>query len=153
MDKKLTDSEITINALKKLLEVMLSEGDLQRTSTISHTIDLINRLQAENDNYSHNNRTMTKDILDLQKENEELRVTIKAFTDFGKLYSEIKSEAYKEFANNTVERVEKAKLKYQRLCEEQGEKMEEHMHIHFNGIIKIINNLLKELVGNSNVRS
>ena len=96
---------------------------------------------------------MTKDILDLQKENEELRVTIKAFTDFGKLYSEIKSEAYKEFANNTVERVEKAKLKYQRLCEEQGEKMEEHMHIHFNGIIKIINNLLKELVGNSNVRS
>lgn len=43
-DNKLTDNEIT---LKKLLEVMLSEGDLQRTSTISHTIDLINRQQAE----------------------------------------------------------------------------------------------------------
>ena len=58
-----------------------------------------------------------------------------------------KAEAYKEFAELAVERVDKAKQKYQRLCKEQGEEMEEHMHIHFNGITKIINNLLKELVG------
>lgn len=61
--------------------------------------------------------------------------------------TEIKAEAYKEFAESAVERVDNAKQKYQRLCKEQGEEMEEHMHIHFNGITKIINNLLKELVG------
>jgi hypothetical protein len=55
----------------------------------------------------------------------------------------------KEFAENAIERVEKAKLKYQRLCEEQGEEMEEPMRIHFNGIIGIINNLLKERVGDA----
>lgn len=48
MDKKLTDSEI-VKALKEILELMLCEGDLQRTSTISHAIDLINRLQAANE--------------------------------------------------------------------------------------------------------
>ncbi len=50
MPDKLTDNEITIKALKEILELMLCEGDLQKTSTISHTIDLINRLQAENEN-------------------------------------------------------------------------------------------------------
>ena len=43
--------------------------------------------------------------------------------------------------------MEKARQKYQRLCEEQGEEMEEHMYIHFNGITKIINNLFKKMVG------
>ena len=52
-----------------------------------------------------------------------------------------------EFAENSVDQVEKARLKYQRLCKEQGEEMEEHMHIHFNGIIKIINDIKKEKVG------
>lgn len=32
-----------------------------------NAIDLINRLNAENENYSHNNRTMAKEIRDLQK--------------------------------------------------------------------------------------
>jgi hypothetical protein len=41
-NNNLTDTEITIKALKKLLEVMMCEGDLQRVSTISHTIDLVN---------------------------------------------------------------------------------------------------------------
>ena len=88
--------------------------------------NLINRLQAENER--------------LKKENEN-------FADIGKMYSEIKAEAYKEFAEKAVEQVEKARQKYQRLCKEQGEEMEEHMHIHFNGITKIIINLLKEMVG------
>ena len=83
-DKKLTDNEITIKALKELLEVMLCEGDLQRVSTISHTIDLISRLQAEN--------MALKDDLDyFKKVNAErnisaLKVTIQT----------AKAEAYKE---------------------------------------------------------
>ena len=59
-------------------------------------------------------------------------------------------DAVKEFAEKAVEKVEKVRQKYQRLCKEQGEEMEEHMHIHFNGIIGIINNLLKETVGENN---
>ena len=43
----MTDNEITIKALKELLEVMLIEGDLKRTSTISHTINFINSKNAE----------------------------------------------------------------------------------------------------------
>ena len=65
---------------------------------------------------------------------------------------DIKAEAYKEFAETAIDRVEKAKAKYQRLCKEQGEEMEEHMHVHCNGIIGIINNLLKELVGENDAR-
>ena len=40
------DNEI-IKALKKILELMLLEGDLQRASTVSHAIDFINRQKAE----------------------------------------------------------------------------------------------------------
>ena len=47
-DKKLTDSEI-VKALKEILKLMLCEGDLQRSATISNALDLINRLQAENE--------------------------------------------------------------------------------------------------------
>ena len=42
-----TDNEITVKALKDLLEVMLCEGDLQRVSTVSHAIEHINRQKAE----------------------------------------------------------------------------------------------------------
>lgn len=80
-------------------------------------------------------------------ENERLKKANESFADMGKMFSEIKAEAYKEFAEKAVEQVEKARQKYQRLCKEQGEEMEEYMHIHFNGITKIINNLLKETVG------
>ena len=66
-----------------------------------------------------------------------------------KTVDQIKTEAYKEFATKTTDKVEKAKQKYERLCKEQGEKMEKHMHIHFNGIIKIVKDLLNELVGGS----
>ena len=63
------------------------------------------------------------------------------------IINRIKAEAYKEFAEKAVERVEKVKEKYQRLCKEQGEEMQEHMHIHFNGIIGVINSISKEMVG------
>ena len=37
----------TIKALEELLEVMLYEGDLQRSATISKALDLVNRQEAE----------------------------------------------------------------------------------------------------------
>ena len=88
-DKTLTDSEITIKALKELLAVTLSEGDLQKTSTISHAINLINRQQNE------------LDILSQKRFNIFERVEY-----IGKIKAEIKTEAYKEC-------IEKVKEKYQ----------------------------------------
>ena len=48
----MTDNEITIKALKEIMELMLCEGGLQMASTISHALGLINRLQAENERLS-----------------------------------------------------------------------------------------------------
>lgn len=98
-----------------------------------YILDLINRLQAENERL----RNHIQEGIDLAKQIPEMIATVKA-------------EAYKEFADKAIDRVEKARQKYQKLCKEQGEEMEEHMHIHFNGIIGIIKNLLKELVGEEN---
>ena len=105
-DKKLTDNEI-VKALKELFEVMLCEGDLQRASTVRHTIDLINRQKAEI---------------------EKKQATIDSFTDIGKLYSEIKAEAYKEFAYELKQIPDVAIYKYE------------------------IDNLLKEKVGENDDR-
>lgn len=55
----------------------------------------------------------------------------------------IKAEAIKEFMDSAIERVEKARQKYQRLCKEQGEEIDEAMNIHFNGMV----NILKETAG------
>lgn len=40
-----------IKALEELLEIMLCEGDLQRSATISKALDLINRQKAEIERY------------------------------------------------------------------------------------------------------
>lgn len=145
---------MTDNEIKKALEELLKnqedgyitaleyggKRDIEHEKTLDlfkNTFDLINRLQAKNES--------------LQKDSKRLKKVQMQLDDAMKMYFEIKAEAYKEFAELAVERVEKAKQKYQRLCKEQGEEMEEHMHIHFNGITKIINNLLKEMVGDGNV--
>ena len=110
--------------------------DKNRTPTeylINETLDLINRLQAENEDKQTVIKEQGKII------NGLLECQGKAIV-----------AAYKEFAEKAVEQVEKARQKYQRLCKEQGDEMEEHMHIHFNGITKIINNLLKEMGGEDN---
>lgn len=167
-DKKLTDNEI-VKALERLknskdylkeqyqeqvkkcpypelkpIAKRTYEDNKKAFDIAIKAIEEFNRLQAENDNYSHNNRTMTKDILDLQKENEELRVTIKAFTDFGKLYSEIKAEAYKECIEKVKEKANKFKWR---------EDSCEPFIIEYRIGEDNLENLLKELVGNSNVRS
>ena len=145
MPDKLTDSEI-VKALKGA--ILNAKGYDSKVWSIEvykleYALDLINRLQAENESLKrqlHNAKLHQKETRKALQDEKSLRLN----EDF------IKAEAYKEFAENSVERVEKARQKYQRLCKEQGEEMEEYMHIHFNVIIGIINNLLKELVGEDN---
>jgi FtsZ-binding cell division protein ZapB len=113
-DKKLTDSEITIKALKEILELMLCEGDLQRTSTISHAIDLINRLQADKEYYKKNRDKYQDDVMflskqcdELQAENERLEKAIKVLEIMADQHAyalkKAKAEAYKEFADRCKE--------------------------------------------------
>ena len=95
---------------------------------------------------------LEKDALDLinrqKAEIERLQKQLKEGIDLSDSVVKIfKAEVIKGFANKAIERVEKARKKYQMLCKEQGEQMEEHMHIHFNGMIGIINDLVKEMVG------
>ena len=45
-DKKLIDKEI-VKALKEILEIMLTMGDLQKSATISKSLDLINRQKED----------------------------------------------------------------------------------------------------------
>lgn len=98
MDKKPTDNlsnnspilsnGLSDNEIVKALEYCTQQGITSecercevkkgcRSELIVNALDIINRLQAENER--------------LKKSNE-------MFTDIGKLYSEIKAEAYKEFA-------------------------------------------------------
>lgn len=92
--------------------------------------DLINRQEAENESL--------KAEVERLKANEEMA---EGYADA--LVEYTKAEAYKECIEKAVERVEKVRQKYQRLCKEQGEEMDEAMNIHFNGMI----NLLNELAG------
>ena len=138
---------MTDNEIKKALECCKNDGIIciecpykkangcmEKLS--ADALDLINRLQAENEDLKSENLILS-----------QKRFNIFESLEFGE---KIKAEAYKEFAEKAVEQVEKARQKYQRLCEEQGEEMEEHMYIHFNGITKIINNLFKKMVGENN---
>ena len=72
MPDKLTDNEI-IKALKELLEIMLCEGDLQRSATISKALDLINRLQAEKQNLEIELKAMRGAANSYKAENERLK--------------------------------------------------------------------------------
>jgi hypothetical protein len=85
-----------IKGLKELLEVMLNDGDLQSASTVSHTIDLIKRQQAEIERYQKN-------------EVEAMEVCEQMFVQIGELRECIakdiikaKKEAYKEFAETIL---------------------------------------------------
>lgn len=146
-------------------------GELRRNA-----LDLINHLQAENSNLTSDltslqveNEELVNNSYKLKAEVERLQ-TVKKHIDtvihrdreytstesyneafqkaLARLYdnTNAKAEAYKEFSEMAIDRVEKARQKYQRLCKEQGEEMDEAMNIHFNGMI----NLLKELVGEEN---
>ena len=138
-DKELTDSEIT-----KILEYCANFGNCEYCSMIPPNGIKKGTLGC----FSSLIKFALNVIEAKEKEKEKMRYHLAdATVRFTALEKETKSEAYKEFAENAVERVGKSRQKYERLCKEQGEQMEEAMHIHFDGIIGIINNLLKELVG------
>lgn len=99
--------------------------------------DLIKRQEAEVEKLKSKNSNLTSDLSSLRNDLssakakiERLRATVDSFTDIGKLYSEIKAEAYREFA-------ERVKLEF---------------YYEFDELIPSImsdriDNLLKELVG------
>ena len=80
----MTDNEI-VKALKELLEVMLYEGDLQRASTISNTIDFINRQKAKIEE-------CTKGLAEVLKGIQETKAL------YVRDIARAKTEAVKEFA-------------------------------------------------------
>lgn len=93
-DKKFTDEEI-INYLTEILiastngysEHLANGGRIDKSQEqwlemLTEIINIINRQKSEI---------------------ERLKTTIDSFTDIGKLYSEIKAEAYKEFAERLKE--------------------------------------------------
>ena len=107
----MTDNEI-IKDLKKILELMLCEGDLQRASTISKALDLINRQQAEIDRLLSMNEAKLDMIHDLQTKLETARV-----------------EAIKDFAERLIARAEKAYYSDTYMCVDVYDiaKLEEEM--------------------------
>ena len=77
MPDKLTDAEIK-KALETLLQLVMNEGRLRRTQTISLALDLINRQEEEIERL--NNRKNVYDFAECRK-------------------NEIKAEAHKELVN------------------------------------------------------
>lgn len=167
MDKKLTDSEITIKALKEVLEVMLSEGDLQRISTISHTIDLINRLQAENKNLQERN-VILRGLVDTQKAENERFGKIKKMLDmFWETLLKIgmakrkEKPTLEEFAEALQEIQASAKAEAYKECIEKVKEKSCKLNMCHNDVVvktdyqisdENLDNLLKELVGDSDAR-
>ena len=119
-DKKLTDNEI-VKALKEILEIMLVMGDLQKSATIRNALDLINRLQAENEQYKDYTEKWMEKCDEIQAENERLskglpmsasylfkkaeldELITRAVEVDSKYAAKIKAEAYKEFAKEIFE--------------------------------------------------
>ena len=171
MPDKLTNAEIKkakelIEKLKKASDNYHQAGgglpyDIGTTLNASalwldDLLQKIYRYEEENSNLTSDLTSLQNNLTSLQAENERLtterdnehRCYLHICEDLKQAVNRnitAKAEAYKEFATKTTDKVEKAKQKYERLCKEQGEKMEEHMHIHFNGIIKIVKDLLKEV--------
>jgi hypothetical protein len=82
---------MTDNEIIKALECCVNNGDCRECA-----------LNPKKGNYGYCTGLAIKSALDLitrqKAEIERLQLTVDSFTDIGKLYSEIKAEAYKEFA-------------------------------------------------------
>ena len=113
------DNEI-IKALKEILEIMLVMGDLQTSSTISKTIDYINRQQAEIER-------LYGDIMSYKLRWEKAIVKL----------DNAKSEAIKEFAERLKEKSSKMELVCSGALVKRDYTIDE----------KTLNNLAKEMVG------
>jgi ABC-type phosphate transport system auxiliary subunit len=70
---------------------------------LDNTIDLINRLQAENSNLSSDLTSLQADLTSLKAENARLRAKKWQITDMQGLHAQIKVEAYKEFVEELCE--------------------------------------------------
>ena len=129
MPDKLTDNEI-IKALECCTKCNsdcekceIKDFCEEQNSEINKAIlDLINRLQAENEKLKKSNET---------------------FADIGKLYSEIKAEAYKEFWNSRPERLNEK-------CEGK-EEYNKGWNACLDEFWDIRNNLFEELVGEQSI--
>ena len=152
----MNDNEI-IKALEELLEIMLCEGDLQRSATISKSLDLINRLQAENEKNENIIRLADKTIETANVEIERLKNAYKQVAWERDIFAEdmkqeikkdcsylmldiktIKAEAYKEC-------IEKVKNYIKDHCNPYGKP-----DFDYDTSIKILNfidNLAKEIIG------
>lgn len=129
MDNKLTDNEI-IKALEqkiKFKEFDESEDAIIKVNILENVLDLINRLQAENEVYETCNARKDEAIKSLESRLKKLQMK---FDDISKMYSEIKAEAYKEC-------IEKVKALFP-----SDNEPYQYWEIHEGA-----DNLLKELVG------
>ena len=133
-------------------------------SLIKDALDLINRQKAEIENYSHNNRTMTNSIYEMQKiiesqkaEIERLKdvltdneyancVAVKngliytyTLDDYDRLIGDISAEAIKEFAERLKEKANKS------TWISGGELLAKDYTISS----EILDNLVKEMVGDA----
>ena len=101
------------------------------------SVALINRQQAEIDNYSHNIKQLTEENFQLQAEIEMLEIRLKKerhqFEDVAKMYDVIKAEAIKEFAEELRFRLSSGTWK--------------HKNVLLDDCKWIIDNLVKEMVG------
>ena len=85
-NKKLPDNDIK-KALEEVLKLMLCDGDLQRSSTLSKTLDYINRLQAEYERLKEENQEQNQAILNTLRKVRKIRL-----------------DAYEEFAERLKEK-------------------------------------------------
>jgi hypothetical protein len=142
-DKNLTDTEI-IKALecciKPIQEICIDcplyEGICTKVDLKSLALDLINRLEEKNSNLTSDLTSLQNDLTSANAEIERLQKENETFADIGKMYSEIKAEAYKECIENAKKEI------YQQHHSKGMEETRERYRI-----MQILDNLSKELVG------
>ena len=122
----MTDNKI-VKALKEILELMCIEGDLQRSATISNALDLINRLQAENERLFADNQKYLSVMLWGNKKHKKDCI------------KQIKAEAYKE----CIEKVKENSNKMDLVCSGALVKRD------YTITEETLDNLSKELVGDA----
>lgn len=153
------------NEIVKALYFMRCAADYKDTITINKKTaiglyDLINRLQAENENYSKNNQTMTSDILKLYKELEQAKAEnerLKPLEKFSEFNSHIRVEDMLVFASSLEEWMEfcdNLKAEAYKECIEKVKENSNKMELVCSGaLVRIdytiteekLDNLLKEL--------
>ena len=155
----MTDNEI-IKALECLCDYEL--GDCHKCPIYKHidkdctpdivkpALDLINRKKAEIENYSHNTKTMANDIRGLQKALEQAKAEIE------RLKKEVKKckEHYKMACSERNEFLEQLETAKAEAIKEFAERLKnECVQDGAFGYVSAyeIDNLVKEMVGESNV--